>query len=529
MALSSDLISQLVKATKPTETKPTEGTAYGTTVDQNGELYVQLDGSDVLTPVTSTVKLQSGERVIVSIKNHTAVVTGNLTTQSARTDEVDKIVDEITTFEIIIADKVTAEEFDAANGRIDNLISDNVLIRGSLTAVEADISDLEADNVVINEKLTANEASIQNLETTKLSADIADLRYASIDDLEVVNGVIYNLDATYATIDDLNAARAEIGELETGKLSATQADLLYANIDFANIGEAAIRNLFSKSGMIDDLVVSDGQVTGTLVGVTIIGDSIKAGSIQADKLVVRGEDGLYYKLNLEGGATVSEQVTAEELQNGLSGTIIVAKSITAEKVAVDDLVAFGATIGGFHITGNSMYSGVKASVDNVTKGIYQDTDGQLAVGDADNFLKFYTDENGVYRLDISASSMFFATTGKNVEETITEESDRVEGQFAAVNDSINSLDQSLKEKYLKTISEDENGITIKDSKGVYEIQLDNEKGVTIRKNGEVRSQLVDDNFYTGNMVVKVNERAQFGNFAFIPRSDGSLSFLKVGG
>lgn len=36
-------------------------------------------------------------------------------------------------------------------------------------------------------------------------------------------------------------------------------------------------------------------------------------------------------------------------------------------------------------------------------------------------------------------------------------------------------------------------------------------------------------FHTGNIVVEVNERAQFGNFAFVPRSNGSLSFLKVKG
>ena len=36
-------------------------------------------------------------------------------------------------------------------------------------------------------------------------------------------------------------------------------------------------------------------------------------------------------------------------------------------------------------------------------------------------------------------------------------------------------------------------------------------------------------FHTGNIVVEVNERAQFGGFAFVPRSNGSLDFLKVGG
>lgn len=36
-------------------------------------------------------------------------------------------------------------------------------------------------------------------------------------------------------------------------------------------------------------------------------------------------------------------------------------------------------------------------------------------------------------------------------------------------------------------------------------------------------------FHTGNIVVEVQERAQFGDFAFVPRSDGSLMFLKVAG
>lgn len=428
MALSSDLLSQLVKATKPVESKPTESTVYGTTVEHDGDLYVQIDGSDVLTPVSSTVKMESGERVVVSIKNHTATVMGNLTTLAARSDDVDDIVDEIAEFEIIIADKVSVEEFDAANGRIDNLVSDNVLIRGSLTAAEASIADLEADNVVINDKLTANEAAIEVLETTSLTADIADLKYATIGDLDAVNAVIYTLDTTYATIDELDAIRASIDDLdviranivdlETNKLSAEQAALKYANIDFSNIGEAAIEKLFSDSGIIKDLIVSEGKITGELVGVTIKGDLIEAGTLKADKLVVKGSDGIYYKLNIEAGAVESEEVTKEELQNGLHGTAIIAKTITAEKIAVDDLVAFDATIGGFNITTESLYSGVKDSATNTTRGVYLDRDGQLSVGDSDNFLRYYKTEDGTYKLEISADSLVFSTSGKTVEQVI---------------------------------------------------------------------------------------------------------------
>lgn len=109
------------------------------------------------------------------------------------------------------------------------------------------------------------------------------------------------------------------------------------------------------------------------------------------------------------------------------------------------------------------------------------------------------------------------------------ESDKIEAQFSTIIETVNDLGEAIKEKYIKNIIENENGISITDSNGIYEIQLDNVEGVTIRKNGIIRSQLIDDNFYTGNIVVKVKERAQFGNFAFMPRSDGSLSFLKFGG
>ena len=130
--------------------------------------------------------------------------------------------------------------------------------------------------------------------------------------------------------------------LYADKLDVTDADIKYAQIDFANIGKAALEQFFAKSGLIEDVVVGDQKVTGTLVGVTILGDSIKGGTVIADKLVIKGEDGLYYKLNTDGNTVEKEQTD----YNSLDGGVIRAKSITATKIAVDDLVAFGATIGG---------------------------------------------------------------------------------------------------------------------------------------------------------------------------------------
>lgn len=423
MALSSDLISQFVQITQEKK-ESKETTVYGTIVEYDGGKYVRLDGSDLLTPISTTADALNGERVTVMIKDHTALVTGNISSPSARTDTVKEMGTKISEFEIVIADKVSTERLEAEIARIDTLVAENVTIKERLDANEANINTLTANNATITGKLTAAEAEIETLKTTKLDATVAEITYATIKSLEATDAKINNLEVAYGsfrdlTTDKLTAVDASIANLEVTKLSATDADLKYANIDFANINMAAVKKLFTDSGIIKDLVVSDGKITGELVGVTIKGDLIEANTLKADKLVIKGSDGLYYKLNVDslGETTASSD---EKYQNGLDGSVIIAKSIVAEKIAVDDLVAFDATIGGFNITETSIYSGVKASADNTTRGIYLDRDGQLAIGDANNYLKYYKDADGNYKLEVSAQSIKFSTSNKTLETTLGE-------------------------------------------------------------------------------------------------------------
>lgn len=316
MELPKKLVNEFAKVTNDSEAPKTETTVYGTIVKNGDSVYAKFDGSDLTTPVSTTTDIEDGDRVTVLVKDHTAVVTGNMTSPSARTDDV----------------QAMDEKFDAEIG---------------------------------------------SLKVGKLSADEAKITYATIK----------NLEATDAKIE---------------KLSAIDFDAKYANIDFANINMAAVEKLFSESGIIRNLVASDTQITGELVGVTIKGDLIEGNTVVADKLVVKGEDGLFYKLNVDG---MTQEVQAEQTEyNSLNGSIITAKSITATKIAVKDLVAFDATIGGFKIGSNAIYSDVKASIDNTTQGIYLGKDGQFAVGDGNNFLKYYKDTDGSYKLALAFGS-----------------------------------------------------------------------------------------------------------------------------
>ncbi len=401
MPLSSELISQFVKVTKDEKRDKKETTVYGTVVNYNNSKYVRLDGSELLTPATMTVDAEAGERVTVRLKNHTATVTGNITSPSARVETVKIIVDNVTGIEEIIADTVTSETLNIERARITALEADNVTIHNEINANKADIEILKAGLVDVD-YLDADYAQFKTMTAEKFSIINADIENLQTGKLNVTEA-----SATYATISNLESTNALITELQTTKLSATDIEGLYANIDFSNISSSTMVSFYTNSGLIQNAVINDATISGRLMGVSISGDLIEEGTIIAQKLVVQGEDGLFYSLNTDGMTVEANQTS----YNSLNGNIILANSITASKITVEDLVSFGATIGGFKITDNSLYSGVKDNVANTTRGIYLDNNGKASFGDSNNYIKFYENSVGDYVLDISADSISFNNSG----------------------------------------------------------------------------------------------------------------------
>lgn len=400
MALSQDLITQFAKLVNgdKRETKQPTLTYGWASKSDDGKYIVKLDGApDTSVGITaeiaqtaSGVHIDSSKdtRVVVLISNHSATIIASLESGGG----------------IGNGDKKTTTLTHALeeSARVKDLEADSVTVNNTLTAVLATINYLTATKIS-TESLAALEAAVKKLEAGTITTDDITATRAAIDNLKTLD----------LTVKQLNADYGEFKEIATEKLEASDAfiknvNLSFANIDFSNIGKAAIEQFMATSGLIENVVVGDGTITGNLVGVTIKGDLIEANTLVADKLVIQGEDGLYYKLNTNGGTVDGEQTD----YNSLNGSIITAKSITATQISVDDLVAFDATIGGFNITEDSIYSEVKDSEGNTTRGIYMDTDGQFNFGDSSNFIKYYRDEDGTYKLAISAASILYALNGK---------------------------------------------------------------------------------------------------------------------
>jgi len=427
------LATTFAKIIKEDATATKDSTVYGTAVEFNGKMYVKLDGSERMTPIETTTSIKEGDRVTVLIKAHSATVTGNVTDPStsksdkkATDDKVKDLSTQVSEFGTVVAGKVSTEQLQAVEGRVTNLESDNVNVKNELKAQSASITNLDAKKASIDD-LKATNASIDNLKANMLTTDTLDAKYATIKNLETTDATIHNLSVDYgdfkkATVDDLKARKAEIDDLSTKKLNATDAELKYANIDFSNIGVAAIEQFYATSGIIKDLVIGDQTVTGEIVGVTIKGDLIEGNTIVADKLVMKGDNGLFYKLNISAANGVDAEQTS---YNSINGSIITAKTITATQISVKDLVAFDATIAGFHIKDTAIYSTGKESVTSTVRGIYLGKDGQLGFGDGNNYIKFYVDTDGKYKLGISAESLTFAT-GQSVKDAIDEVDSKVD-------------------------------------------------------------------------------------------------------
>lgn len=97
-------------------------------------------------------------------------------------------------------------------------------------------------------------------------------------------------------------------------------------------------------------------------------------------------------------------------------------------------------------------------------------------------------------------------------------------QITNVNGDLQAVMSDLEKHFEFTVD----GLTIKAGENAMQLFIDNDM-IRFTKNGQEFGWWDGVDFHTGNIVVDLNQRAQFGDFAFIPRSNGSLDFLKVGG
>lgn len=145
---------------------------------------------------------------------------------------------------------------------------------------------------------------------------------------------------------------------------------------------------------------------------------------------------------------------------------------------------------------------------------------------------------------LSALDKYVETSAlEEVRETLSSRlsvmADIISMNFQSTIEELSTVDGKLEtaiEELEKHFDFTVNGLTIRAGENEMKIRIDNDV-IAFYKGDIDESDLTKNrfgwwdgvDFHTGNIVVELNERAQLGNFAFVPRSNGSLDFLKVGG
>lgn len=341
MNLSNNLISQFAKITKDQNGSSSETIVYGTAVSYGDKLYVNIDGSDSITPVVTTSEFKAGERVTVLLKDHSATILGNVSNPAASTETVGKVLDEYDTivakignFELVIADKVTTEQLEAELAII------NEALIGKATI----------------EELNAVKATIKDLDVSKLEADVAHINQALI---------------TKAEIAELDAIRASISVLETdvGNIET----LVGGNLTMDNIqslvltsSKVTVDNAFIKDAMIDR--VSASKLTAGTINTNLINIGSADGAMTINGSLQQFKDAAG-NVRIQLGKDSSGDFTFALYGADGKGQLINQNGITASAISdgliVNSMVANNAAIAGSKLDINSVVTEINGSTETI--------------------------------------------------------------------------------------------------------------------------------------------------------------------
>ena len=295
-----------------------------------------------------------------------------------------------------------------------NLIANNTLT-GNLIKDGTITNNLIQDSTFTGAKIADATIGFEKVDEsfiTKLTADsayIEDLtaRVANIGSLTADDAVIKNIQTVAISADYIRAITANIGYLKAEEADLKYADITFGNIDTANMDKANIGLLFNQVGLIDRATIVDGHITGFLDAVEINANKITAGTLIAERLLLKGsEDGLLFALNnmgelvsqnvdtLDGGVLTERTVTADKLvvksitTNELDTEQIFADSAIIKKIFSQDIEATGT------ITGAKLY-GTYAEIDSgKLGGLEVSSESGLVFSSGDSKFRIGTQSRG---------------------------------------------------------------------------------------------------------------------------------------
>lgn len=180
--------------------------------------------------------------------------------------------------EDLTADKAYIDNLTARIGEFGFITADSADLKYAtielLQATDGRIDTLES-KAITTDNLEAKVATLGYL-----SAESANVKFATIESLTAVDGKIDTLSSKAITTENLSANVAELGYL-----SAESAEIGYAKIDFANVKGQVVGSSLIKDGAISDAKISN-LSANKITGGTIDASKITVTNLNADNITV---------------------------------------------------------------------------------------------------------------------------------------------------------------------------------------------------------------------------------------------------
>lgn len=515
MQLPNDLIAQFAKLASGSETRePQIKTLYGTITGKGKQ--VLIDGSSAPTPImfdddgsASTVNVKDGDRVLLQVKNHSVVITGNITDPSIGSDTDIQIgtsesgeieTTKITNLGIVMADKIQTE-----------VANVNKLVADEISAVDAEIINLTAKNAEITDTLTATNADVTNLKTShaEITGNLEAVN-ADIENLKATDADFRTLESDYATFtetttDSLKAQVADIEKLKTEKLDAETADIKYAKIVDLNATNANVENLDADVADINTLIFgsASGEVIQTEFANAVIAqlgnaqiksamiqnvdvDKLNAGDISTNKMRVVSDDGKLVisdeTIQISDNNRVRVQIGKDSSNDysiniwDESGNLMFSKGGITDKaikeaIIRNDMVSEDANISASKLNISSLFTEINNSTETIkSTKIYLDDEKQtLDVA----FTQMSSDLDGTKETVSSQGTQLSVIQGK-IESKVWQQD---------INDATGDLSTRL-----STVEQDIDGITT--TVGSHTTQLEDIKNTADQNAEEVNDLIV---------------------------------------
>ena len=217
-------------------------------------------------------------------------------------------------------------------------------------------------------------AKIHDAAITSAKIGTGEIQTANIADLAVATGKIAELAVTKGKIADaaIDSAKIENLAVTTAKIALaaiTAAQIKDAEISTAKIALGAITKALIAQGAVGTAQIEDASITDAKI-VSLNADVITSGTLLTDRLLIKGADSVIYEINAEASGLSMQELSDEKYQNALNGTVIVAKSITADQIAAATITAneiLAGTITGDRIAAATIEGGnIKAAAIETT-------------------------------------------------------------------------------------------------------------------------------------------------------------------